>query len=117
MALAHAEAVAAEREARDLAERQLTEALAARDASQAALAELMAALPAPTQVAPTPVASMPIARLEPVVREPRSLPKADPKDAPKRGRGRPRIVQNTTEPEPEAVKWWLPTYKARSRSG
>ena len=78
--LAHAEALAAERRAREASETALRHATAAREAAERRLRE----------AAPVPAADAPTA-------EPTSK--------------RARAAKPAREPEP--VKWWLPSYKAR----
>jgi hypothetical protein len=112
--LAHAEILSAEREARELAERRVNEVIAARDAAEARLADLVQARlmesheahrietisPKVTATVTEPTLSASLPRLK-TTRKPRDMSGLSKKRA---------------EPEQEAVKWWLPTFKARSRS-
>lgn len=84
--LAHGEALAAERASRESAERARDEALAAKAALEAQLAELTP----PTR-----------ARSRVVGGENQATPRQKPPSATKR--------------EPQPVKWWLPSYRAKLR--
>lgn len=86
--LAHGEALAAERASRESAERARDEAVAAKAGLEARLAELTAM---PTRA--------------------RGRPAADA-DTPARGR---RKAAPANEREPQPVKWWLPSYRAKLR--
>jgi hypothetical protein len=116
--LAHAEALAAEREARELAERHVLEAVSARQAAEAKLAEVTEALhtaskaPPVPQVAVSAMASQPISVPKTVPVEPRAFAKPT-------GKPKNKLVpsnKSAAAAEPEAVKWWLPSFKARGRS-
>ncbi len=116
-ALAHKEALEAERQARELLERQLTEALVARDAAQAQLAELRVAVivePVRDSLkngADDLVAEMPVELPVLAGKAPRKVSRV------KTSRTKIGAAKPKTDREPQAVKWWLPTFKARSRSG
>lgn len=90
--MAHREALAAEQHRREQAEHALAEATSAREALEARLAE---AAPARAQPADAP-SSGTTGRAK--VTKP---PRRKSADAPKR--------------EPQPVKWWLPSYKAKLR--
>jgi hypothetical protein len=98
--LSHREALAAERQGREAAERAAAEAREGREAAERALAELRSAPVVEPVAAPTP---------------------------PKR-RGRPPASARTVKPvqpravarraaapdkEPEPIKWWLPSYRKK----
>ncbi len=86
--MAHAEALAAERRAREAAEQTLAEALAEREALETRLAGLEQ-------------------RLHAAEAEPRRG--RTPGTSPTR-----RVARQTAEQEPEPVKWWLPSYRAKT---
>jgi hypothetical protein len=96
--MAHREALSAERAARETAEQALREAIEARAAAEARIAELSA---------------------EPRIRRPRPdiVVAAERPDAegmaPRARAGRPRkVVAATSDDEPEPVQWWLPSFRA-----
>jgi hypothetical protein len=91
--LAHAEALAAERRGRERAEVALAEAIVAREALERRLAETAAAQP-PEAEGPTE----PAKPSQPALVKPR------------------RKAANQSEREPQPVKWWLPSYKAKTRA-
>jgi hypothetical protein len=97
-ALAHAEALAVERESRELAERRVTEITAERDAAQARL------------VAPVFDGFAPQTVVDVTAAGPTKAPKAPRKTHVG------RQSKAATEQEQQAVKWWLPTFKSRGRS-
>jgi hypothetical protein len=91
--LAHSEALAAERRGREQAEAALAEAIVAREALERRLAEMAAAQP-PEAEGPTE----PAKPSQPALVKPR------------------RKAANQSEREPQPVKWWLPSYKAKTRA-
>ncbi len=92
--LAHSEALAAERRARELAEASLAEANVARDALEARLAEMAAAPP------PAPASSeQAVTPSQPALVKPRR-----------------KAAASAAEREPQPVKWWLPSYKSKTRA-
>jgi hypothetical protein len=91
--LAHGEALAAERRGREQAEAALTEAIVAREALELRLAEIAAVQP-PEAEDPT----KPAQPSQPALVKPR------------------RKAANAAEREPQPVKWWLPSYKAKTRA-
>ena len=95
--LSHREALAAEREARQAAEQGREAAEQARDAAEQAQAEAVAAKEA----------------IEARSRDTRAA--AAPKPA--RGVRTPRLhpAEDAEASEPQPVKWWLPSYKAKAR--
>lgn len=94
--LAHNEALAAERAGRERAEAALAEAIAARDSLEQRLAEM-------TQ------AQLRVSAATPGIGDGGDTPtKAAPTKPRRKAAVRP-------EREPEPVKWWLPSYKARTR--
>ena len=100
--MAHREALAAERAAREAAEQALREALEARAAAEARIAELSAVER--------------IRRPRPEIVVAAELPDAEGM-APRARVGRPRKViaattAATSEDEPEPVQWWLPSFRA-----
>jgi len=91
--MAHREALAAEQHRREVAEQALAEATAAREALEQRMAEAEAA---PVQAQAADVASKTkTSRAKP------AKPRREAAGAPKR--------------EPQPVKWWLPSYKAKLR--
>jgi hypothetical protein len=91
--LAHSEALAAERRGREQAEAALAEAIVAREALERRLADMAAAQP--------PEAEGP----------------AEPAKPSQRAVVKPRRkAANQSEREPQPVKWWLPSYKAKTRA-
>ncbi len=98
--MAHAEGLAAERRAREAAELALGEATAARQALEARIAELQARL------ADADVRSARGAKPSggaAASRQPGS--RAQPRRRP----------EHAADGEPEPVKWWLPSYRAKQR--
>jgi len=117
--LAHAEALSVEREARELAERRLSEMTAARDAAESRLAEARLAEVVQARL----IENLEARRKETVsARVTETVTVAPAGVSPARGkvarkpRGTSVPPKKTAENEQEAVKWWLPTFKARSRS-
>ena len=98
--LAHSEALAAERRGREQAETALAEAIVAREALEAHLAEIAAATPPSEPELPAEAAtpSQPALVKSPPVKRPR------------------RAAASPTEREPQPVKWWLPSYKSKTRA-
>jgi hypothetical protein len=88
--LAHSEALAAERRGREQAEAALAEAIVVREALEARLADLTDAPPPP----PEPAEPSRPAAVKP----------------------RRKAAASTIEREPQPVKWWLPSYKAKTRA-
>jgi hypothetical protein len=111
MEMAHREALAAERTTRELAEQALREAIEARTAAEARVADLASAnrIRRP--------------RAEFVVAADRSATEFAPVDGepPRPRRGRPRkivpasVATAVPEKEPEPVQWWLPSFRAGKR--
>jgi hypothetical protein len=101
--MAHREALAVERNARELAETALREANEARAAAEAQILELSA-----TQRTRRPRPEIVVAGERPVEDD------GDPTMPAPRGRvGRPRkVVAATSEDEQEPVQWWLPSFRA-----
>jgi len=91
--LAHREALAAQREGREQAEAALAEAIVAREALELRLAELATA-PPPEAEDRTELAKP----SQPALVKPR------------------RRAANQAEHEPQPVKWWLPSYKTKTRA-
>ncbi len=91
--LAHGEALAAERRCREQAEAALTEAIVACEALELRLAVLAAARP-PQAKDRTELAKP----SQPALTNPR------------------RNAASPVEREPQPVKWWLPSYKAKTRA-
>ena len=89
--LAHGEALAAERRGREQAEAALAEAIGAREALELRLAEMTVAQP---EEGPTE----PAQPSQPALVKPR------------------RKAANAAGREPQPVKWWLPSYKAKTRA-
>jgi hypothetical protein len=92
--LAHGEALAAERRGREQAEAALAETIVAREALEARLAETAAASPPEPEAPPEPARSS-----QPALVKPRRKTAASPIDR-----------------EPQPVKWWLPSYKSKTRA-
>jgi hypothetical protein len=93
--LAHSEALAVERRGREQAEAALAEAIVVREALEGRLADLTAAPPPP---APEPASEL-AKPTRPAVVKPRR-----------------KAAASTIEREPQPVKWWLPSYKAKTRA-
>jgi DNA repair exonuclease SbcCD ATPase subunit len=94
--MAHAEALAAERRARETAEETLGDSQAARAALEAKLAELES-------------------RLAQAQARPARARRAEAASAAAHAPGEPRRqAPKAAEKEPEPVKWWLPSYRAKS---
>jgi hypothetical protein len=93
--LAHSEALATERRGRERAEAALAEAIVLREALEARLADLTAAPPPAPEPAP----------------EPPPKPSRSTAIKPRR-----KAAASTVEREPQPVKWWLPSYKAKTRA-
>ncbi|MBN9560505.1 MAG: hypothetical protein J0H14_07210 [Alphaproteobacteria bacterium] len=91
--LAHGEALAAERRGREQAEAALAEAIVAREALELRLAEMVAASPPQPESPPEAAKSS-----QPTLVKPR------------------RKATNPAEREPQPVKWWLPSYKAKTHA-
>ena len=91
--LAHGEALAAERQGREQAEAALAEAIVARETLELRLAAIAAVQP-PEAEDPTE----PAQPSQPALVKPR------------------RKAANAAEREPQPVKWWLPSYKAKTRA-
>jgi hypothetical protein len=93
--LAHSEALAVERRGREQAEAALAEAIVVREALEARLADLTAAPPPP----------------------PEPAPEEPPKPSRPAGiKPRRKAAASAIEREPQPVKWWLPSYKAKTRA-
>jgi hypothetical protein len=90
--LAHSEALAAERRGREQAETALAEAIVAREALELRLAETATVQP------PEEGSTEPAQPSQPALVKPR------------------RKAPNRSEREPQPVKWWLPSYKAKTRA-
>jgi hypothetical protein len=93
--LEHREALAAERRGREQAEAVLAEAVAAREALEARLSE-MEAHSRVTEV------------------EPHSEPAGS--NQPRQAKPRRKTTRSPVEREPQPVKWWLPSYKSKTRT-
>jgi hypothetical protein len=91
--LAHGEALAAERRGREQAEAGLAEAIAARETLELRLVEMAAAQP-------------PGAEDRTELVKPSQAALVKPR----------RKAANAAEREPQPVKWWLPSYKAKTRA-
>jgi hypothetical protein len=91
--LAHGEALAAERRGREQAEAGLAEAIAARETLELRLVEMAAAQPPGAEDRTELVKPSQTALVEPR-----------------------RKAANAAEREPQPVKWWLPSYKAKTRA-
>jgi hypothetical protein len=91
--LAHGEALAAERRGREQAEAGLAEAIAARETLELRLVEMAAAQPPGAEDRTELVKPS-----QPALVKPR------------------RKAGNQSEREPQPVKWWLPSYKAKTRA-
>jgi hypothetical protein len=91
--LAHGEALAAERRGREQAEAGLAEAIAARETLELRLVEMAAAQP-------------PGAEDRTELVKPSQTALVKPR----------RKAANAAEREPQPVKWWLPSYKAKTRA-
>jgi hypothetical protein len=91
--LAHGEALAAERRGREQAEAGLAEAIAARETLELRLVEMAAAQPPGAEDRTELVKPS-----QPALVKPR------------------RKAANAAEREPQPVKWWLPSYKAKTRA-
>jgi DNA repair exonuclease SbcCD ATPase subunit len=101
--MAHREALAAERQGREQAEHALAEATAARQTLEQRIEGLE------QRIAETEAAAAPV-----------QAPAADVASTAKRGRGKAaakprRESAGTPKREPQPVKWWLPSYKAKLR--
>jgi hypothetical protein len=91
--LAHGEALAAERRGREQAEAGLAEAIAARETLELRLVEMAAA-------------QQPGAEDRTELVKPSQAALVKPR----------RKAANAAEREPQPVKWWLPSYKAKTRA-
>jgi len=91
--LAHSEALAAERLSRERAEAALAEAIVAREALERRLVEMAATQPPEAEDCTEPAKPS-----QPALVKPR------------------RKATNQSEREPQPVKWWLPSYKAKTRA-
>ncbi len=108
--LAHQEALQAERAGREAAETALSEAVAARDAAEQRFAAELAAQASVPEL-PLPPVAAPSVGPEQEERTPAKI-----KEAAKRvPRARRLSEPSSSEPEPEPVKWWLPSYRASRR--
>jgi hypothetical protein len=94
--LEHREALVAERRGREQAEAALAEAIVACEAVEARLSEMEAA------------------QLRAVKAEPRPEP-AEP-NQPSQVEPRRKAAGSLVELEPQPVKWWLPSYKSKTRA-
>lgn len=105
--LAHRDAIEQERRLRITAQEALAEALAAVPAPRRRVAAPVATIAAPAATAANdaeqPAGAAPRLQAAPISAE----------APPKRGRGRPR---STTPPEPKPVRWWTPSFKAKGKS-